>query len=256
MTQVNRGRLFTLVLDYLFFAGVLWVLYAWMAGDALAPWKAGIFVFVFVGPVLLVREWLYFAVLGSELAPAKVQEPRLTWRNAYEYLHVIFPFTVALPVLVHFGWLHFRIDDSALQTVGVVNAQYLVMGVLKDVVLSWAHPLLHRPEHYYLHKLHHRATKQLTQFNGYAFDYVDIVIENLGAIVLGIGVNKLVTGMAELHLGAFILLVWNDAILHSANPWSICNPSLPGLDLFLMANICHNMHHAIQNDYYTFYPWR
>jgi len=128
--------------------------------------------------------------------------------------------------------------------------------LLKDFFsLGLLHKLLHTPKYYYLHKLHHKWTKDTSNlYTNYYFDLLDIVLENAAGLFFYIPLKYLVTGSFRFNLYSYLLVVWIDHTLHSCNPYSSCFLN-PLLDFVFRANIRHSLHHTVINDYFLFMPW-
>jgi len=254
---MNFPLLFTFVCDHLLalLFGAVCVL---TLGDLkFTPFRAGVAMLVLVLPVLHLREWYYMSTLGSYFAPIKMKEQVYTRANILAAAKVVVLFTVAIPAVTWLGVLHFRVSQGLLRTCLLVSFEYWMMAMLKDnICMRFGHALMHSPKYYHLHKTHHIVHRNLTIFSAYSIDYPDLVIENMGAVLIGAIANKLLFGTLELHLASFFFLVWTDGTIHSANPWSLATFN-PILDYFMKLNITHNLHHSEPNKakYFTIYTW-
>jgi len=171
----------------------------------------------------------------------------------------------------HIGMFHFRPLMETVATVGVgqwwefkisclavVYFEYIAMSFVKDALsMNVLHQMMHR-QWYHMHKVHHMPMKELSVVNLWFFDLPDLVIENIVAPVilvgLKVGLSPEAAGPVSLHWLSFIMLAITDVNIHSISPYSIgfFNPIL---DSILKSNISHSLHHALNIGHYTVWPW-
>ena len=85
---------------------------------------------------------------------------------------------------------------------------------------------------------------------------LDLLIENTGAPTL-LFLGQYLTGWQQsvgLNMFALVLYTCHDGALHSINPYSVMY-FFPVLDHIMKGNICHQLHHALNNDYIQFVPY-
>ena len=127
--------------------------------------------------------------------------------------------------------------------------------VLRDLCfMGPLHPLLHRPRWYGLHKRHHEPTKSAQSLHAFHIDLVDLLIENVGAPFLLFALQRALGLRVGVHWYVGLLLTCHDGALHSVNPHSAMYFN-PILDAVFKANVHHQLHHALNKDYYFFVPW-
>jgi len=271
--KLNIPYVTTIVMDYCYTASLVYVCYKLAAtptavvedGDAeppaLNPWMAMLcaFYMLLLGAV---REMVYLSLLRPYLSPNKtkfnllVDGPKLLTDIAKT------TFTIcAIPALSAFGGtMHFcyNPEDGLLKNVLVVSFDYWLINLLKDnLSMRFLHSWMHKPKNYWLHKHHHTGNRNMVVLHGYAIDFVDLMIEFGIGSMIALVAKKYVLGMnPSLHLMSFIFSGWTDSNVHSSNPYtqSIMNPIL---DAYLKLNICHNLHHAFENDskYMVVFPY-
>lgn len=118
-----------------------------------------------------------------------------------------------------------------------------IMWLLKDAVsLAVIHRILHKKRYFHLHEFHHRWSKNTNTLNtNFAFDVVDVLLENGSGIALLIPLKYLLFGDYSFNLLSYVVVIWIDHSLHSANPYSgaFLNPVL---DTIFRANVRLNSH--------------
>jgi len=226
-----------------------------IANANFTPFRAAVAMGIFVLPFFHLREWLYFITLRPYLSVHKLKDT-YTPENIYYFVKIPVLLVTSIGIGAYLGVLHFRVG-GVLSTAAVLSFEYWAIGLIKDnVCLRLFHHWMHLPNMHWTHKTHHVSTRSMNLFNAYAVDYIDVIIENLCAVVIGVLLNKVLFGVAEMHLGTFFFLLWTDATIHSANPWgvSVFNPIL---DYYMKPTICHSLHHAEPSrpKHFTFYPW-
>ena len=128
------------------------------------------------------------------------------------------------------------------------------MSFIKDASsMNVLHKLMHE-KWYWMHKTHHMPMRELSCANLFFFDYLDVIIENTVAPLLVCGMKALWGVKPSLHFASFILLAMTDMNVHSCNPFTIgfFNPVLDGL---MKCALSHNLHHALNRDHYTVWPF-
>jgi len=94
-----------------------------------------------------------------------------------------------------------------------------------------------------------------TIVNVFYFDILDIIVENMIAPVVLLGVKTTFCGASpSLHFLSFILLGVTEMQCHAVCPYSVGFFN-PVLDYLMNPNISHQLHHALNMGYYTVWPW-
>jgi len=146
--------------------------------------------------------------------------------------------------------------ECRLTVLGMVYLEYLLMSFIKDALsMNILHQMMHK-QWYPMHSVHHMPMKELSIINHLYFDMPDVVIENVIAPVVLLGVKLLAnpSSMPTLHYLSYILLNTTDSNLHSICPYTIGFYN-PVLDATFNCNVSHHLHHALNTGYYTVWPW-
>mmetsp|Transcript_33152 Transcript_33152/g.71633 ORF Transcript_33152/g.71633 Transcript_33152/m.71633 type:complete len:343 (+) Transcript_33152:1688-2716(+) len=141
-----------------------------------------------------------------------------------------------------------------------IYLQFYAMLILRDLFyLAPFHSLMHSaPRWYRLHKEHHKVMKNAQSLHAFHINILDLVLENVGAPILLVLGQCIMSDWKQEHVGinifAVVLLTGHDIALHSIDPYSAMY-FCPVLDHFMKGNICHQLHHALNNDYIMFVPY-
>jgi len=126
--------------------------------------------------------------------------------------------------------------------------------IFKDALsMAVLHEWMHRPQFYSWHKYHHSITKEMSQMYGANFDTVDLMIENASGTLFLLPIRWMLFGDPAFHMASYIIVFWMDYTCHSANPYTATFLN-PILDYCFRPNVCHQLHHAVINDYFNLLP--
>jgi len=202
------------------------------------------------------RERLYFSVFGQRIAKVK-RDYTLTWRNFYFVCQTMITtyLSVNLGILSQIIVPQFISVFSAKYWLTILG-EFYALQILKDVIfLIPLHERMHESKWWYqFHKTHHEVGKNAQFFMAYNIDLIDLFIENAGAPVLYWIAQWLLGYKVGVSVGAYILLVWLDAGIHSVNPYTVLLFN-PILDAIFKCNVAHQLHHSKNLDHYTFLPY-
>uniref|UniRef100_A0A7S0FYM6 Fatty acid hydroxylase domain-containing protein n=1 Tax=Pyrodinium bahamense TaxID=73915 RepID=A0A7S0FYM6_9DINO len=147
--------------------------------------------------------------------------------------------------------------ELQLTTMSVVYLEYLLMSFIKDAAsMNILHQIMHK-QWYPMHKVHHLPMKELSGVNVWFFDVADLLMENVMAPLILLGVKWLSNpsaGVPSLHFLSFLLLAIMDINIHSICPYTVGFYN-PVLDMCLRCNVSHQLHHALNTGHYTVWPW-
>ena len=205
--------------------------------------------------ILQLREVAHFKLLGGRL-PQHKRKP--LGKHTFPFVFQ----TAAFSMLSYFTMFAFNIIHYVPPTFsfafwGSIFVPFYALLVLRDVFfLGPLHSRLHnKPQWYHLHKLHHQPTKSAQSLHAFYIDLLDLIIENVGAPFLLFTAQFLLGLPVGIHWYVGVLLTCHDGALHSVNPFSVMyyNPLLDGV---FKGNPTHQLHHALNREYYCFVPWR
>jgi len=146
-----------------------------------------------------------------------------------------------------------NLSDTATNIFWRIIEGYAIW-VCKDIVsMTVLHWVLHWPRFYSWHKYHHSITKEMSQVYGGNFDVLDLMLENASGTALLMPIRYLLFGDSSFHMASYIMVFWLDFTSHSANPFTATFVN-PVLDSIFLPNLCHNLHHAVINDYFNLVP--
>lgn len=260
MTGLNFPLIFTVLADYLTLFALAWASVFYLADEKLSmqPIRAGISLAFVIGPVACGREAIMMTILGEQFAKIKMKEAWLSRKNVYQYVRVIIPFVIAIPIAASYGYVHFQLAPLGWKgLLPLISFEYWVMVVVKDAVcMRWFHKILHSPRFYGIHRWHHSHQGNIMMFNSFAMTWTDLIVEDLGAVLIGVLIKVLLFGVAgaQLHLGSFFFVVWSDLSTHSANPWTVSLFN-PVADFLIHPAVAHSLHHAIPSKHFSLVPW-
>jgi len=207
--------------------------------------------------ILLVqyREEFYFTLFHDRLPLIKRQKSQIENETFKLMFQNVF-FVWCLISFAHYFEPFKLIPITASQTSGflMVYGQFIILLMLRDAFLSVVHRLMHSPKYYYLHKVHHQVNRQAQSLHAFHIDILDIFLETYIAVPSLFMFQYFLSGNLELHMGSLLLFTMHDFTLHSINPYSVSYFN-PILDFALKPNICHQLHHVVQNEYFTFTPY-
>lgn len=247
----------TAIIDYLV-VGVLLLFWDSLCAHedgSLCPFTAVCTLFVGLAVMSIKDEIQCRLIWRRFISPYKLNSWPYSWNRSFDTLFT----SSAFFFLSSLGLL---LSDS-LSCKSVKNPKVLLQVQLESMAISdgitnifmmVGHKWLH-DKMYFLHKKHHKVSnKCLMVFGSSTFDLLDLVIE-FGAGVPGlIIVKKILFGSSsKVHFMTHGLVLLKGFQGHSGNPYS---PYffVPVLDYLVRAPLCHNLHHVIQNDYYSNVP--
>jgi len=252
IAQINKPYVSTIVIDYCWMASIVLVFYLVAANSNNSTAVSAGIAMLYLPLMNTVREQIYWILHKSSFSEFKTKW-RLSDHKDY-FLDIVV--TVALVAggtacMAYSGLVvtDFNTDGSSiLKSLLIVSRDYWMINILKDnTTMRYAHPWMHKRENYWLHKRHHQANRNANTWHGFVFDVADLFLEFLCGGLLALAANKILFGTAQIHLLSLMFCVWTDGNVHSENPYSQCIGN-PILDYFFKLNICHNLHHAAEND--------
>ena len=119
--------------------------------------------------------------------------------------------------------------------------------------MHFTHKWMHEKA-YFLHKKHHEGKSDLVSFSVTFFDLLDMIAEFGAGLPFLLVCKKLLGLDPTIHLLSHHLILLSGFQHHSGNPYAVYLFN-PILDYFARPTLCHNLHHAIQNDYHLFVPY-
>lgn len=199
---------------------------------------------------LYLREYLNFYLLSNTLSKDKTTY-QMTWEDHFNCLQKYFQYAMLTWLGAEYNFVHCRYSDLQ-STYLEITIQYWGMCFLRDFTsMKYVHPWMHDPKNYWIHKYHHKASKELNAFHTYKIGAIDGVLENFIGPFIYVILQYLVIGKFAVHFLAIRFTGWADSNTHSANPYSIIHFN-PFFEYFCKPNLEHNLHHIIQQDYYMF----
>lgn len=277
--NINVPYVTTIVVDYLLLLSIIVVAYVLAADDRCTAPTAGLAT-LYLPFLNTTREQLYWWLFRSRTGD--LAQIKTSWRmTAHPEWYGDVLKTTALVVLgvaamAHWDMVHCRIiwaataddveddvedysDDgerygsssnsALLISMFVICRDYWTINLLKDnITMRYIHPWMHKRENYWMHKRHHAIRRSTNLWGSFFFDPLDLFVEFQIGGALALLFNAVVFGgRPSVHLLSLLFSIWTDANVHSENPYSQCIGN-PVLDWYLKPNICHNLHHAFEND--------
>lgn len=210
---------------------------------------------IFILSAIWAREEVNFAVLGDSIAKCK-REYSLSAKD-YEYIgRSLVIGTLNLLINGISGKMYWTPVGFGMDFIYECYLPFLTIIVLKDVLClvklhKWMHEI---PWLYKYHKEHHTVGKNAQSLMALHIDFLDLIAENMIAIIAYQGCQYAFGFPVRMHLGAFLLSSLLDVNIHSVNPYSMVF-YCPPLDYIFRCNIAHQIHHAVQTENYTFIPY-
>jgi len=118
----------------------------------------------------------------------------------------------------YFGLMHFPWKQDPVKVLIESYLQFLGLLFLRDLLgMMPLHTWMHRRA-YFLHKVHHTNTKNISIFLSTYFDWADLFFEN----VIGTAAACVLLTMfgKVLLVPAFFIFIWHDQCVHSLNPYA------------------------------------
>jgi len=186
------------------------------------------------------------------ISPYKVNSLSCSWKPSLEHFSFSSPSAVlSLLGLCCGGKVSFEVLSA--KTVVQAWLENGAMLAVSDVIMHFLHKWMHEKA-YFLHKKHHEGKADLTSSLFNSFDLLDLFAEG-GAGILVFLMSKQLLGLdPKIHLLSHHLLHLCGFQHHSGNPYAVYFFN-PFLDYLARPTLCHNLHHAIQNDYHLFVPY-
>jgi len=149
----------------------------------------------------------------------------------------------------------FTFEPLGKSVIFTIYMEYMFMSFIKDALsMNVLHEMMHH-QWFPHHKVHHMPMKELSLVNVFYFDILDIIVENMIAPAVLLGVKTTFCGASpSLHFLSFILLGVTDMQCHAVCPYSVGFFN-PVLDYLMNPNISHQLHHALNMGHYTVWPW-
>ena len=189
------------------------------------------------------------------ISPYKLNSWPHTWQRTFDIIFTspLFSFLACLGLCLS-GWVSFESIKNPKVLLQVQLESMVITDGITNLFMMFGHKWLH-DKLYFLHRKHHKASnKCLMIYGAPQFDLLDMVIE-FGAGVPGlIVVKKILFGpSSKVHFLTYGLFAMKAFQTHSGNPYSPVY-FVPLLDHLARTTICHNLHHVIQNDYFSIVP--
>ena len=203
---------------------------------------------------IVIQDPIYCILFPDMICKAKINY-KCGWKEIYDFFKVVFIGAVILATSLNFGFINGRYS-TFLETYFQVAMEYWIMVLIKDwAVLAILHPLMHKPENYWIHKYHHSFGVEVQAHHAFSIDFLDLIIENNIGFFLYFFFQWLILGKVEVHILSILYLGGHDIKIHSLNPYASvhCNPIM---EYWHKPIIEHNLHHMIQRDYYVFDSFR
>eukprot|EP00128_Syssomonas_multiformis_P000421 Colp12_sorted_trinity150504_noHs@19624 len=251
-TLLNSPLLFTWLVDYIVLYGYIAVCFHLMSdGDFTAI--GGALSMGLLLPLLISLEYFYSIVLRKSFAKIKLEyKPPLD--NYLAMAKLITQFMSMVAATSYLGIFHFD-WNGWLYTPLLISFEYWFISIAKDeIMMRYVHKWMHKPENYWMHKVHHRGNMDTNFLTVFYFDLPDLIIENMGGPLFLLAFKYALGIPLQVHLASFLFLAMTDGNYHSLNPFHACYLN-PVMDWFTKPTVVHNLHHAVQNDYFTLIPW-
>ena len=255
--SVNQARVMavaTALMDYTTVGSLFlfWDRICRLEDGTLCPFTAAC-TFLLEGAVMPLKDEIQCRVLWKKfISPYKLNSWPYSWKASFDQLSssVLFAFLSLLSL--SFGG---RISFEVLTAKVVMRAWLEARATLAitDLMMHFVHRWMHE-QAYFLHKKHHSGKADLMSLLSTSFDLFDLLAE------FGAGLPVLLLSKKLLGLDPTIHLLSHNLILlfgfqhHSGNPYAVYLFN-PVLDYLARPTLCHNLHHAIQNDYHLFVPY-
>ena len=186
------------------------------------------------------------------ISPYKLNSWPYSWKASMDQVSssVLFAFLSLLSLC--FGG---RINYEVLTAKVVIRAWLEARATLAitDLMMHFVHRWMHE-QAYFLHKKHHSGKADLMSSLSTSFDLFDLLAE-FGAGLPVLLLSKKLLGLdPTIHLLSHHLILLFGFQHHSGNPYAVYLFN-PVLDYLARSTLCHNLHHAIQNDYHLFVPY-
>jgi len=202
----------------------------------------------------ILKDILYLTILPSTVVSPLKREPYFSFTPNLVWNH----FTTRLfaygnvALLTYLGFIYFPWKGDMLKFILIGHVESLVTSLIRDVLgMRLLHAWMHKKA-YSLHKSHHASKINVNMMNVAYFDWFDLFLENgVGIVVFGT-LKYVLFGSGMLWQGVMMQFHF-DTVIHSVNPYTAAFLN-PVLDWFCLANISHNLHHAVVNDYYPALP--
>ena len=250
----------TQLIDYAFglcmvYSLTIYSLETYPPADHPLRWALVLFIQGHLAPGLIyLRERVHFVVLGDRVSTFKRGSlTRANWKLIVQTA-VFSQASSFIPGLL--GMFDFK-NTFEWSSSNLIRTylQFYAMLLLRDLVsMTPFHPLMHTPRWYHLHKTHHEVRRDAQAMHAFHIDLIDLLLENVCGNAILLAGQRAVGLPVQINPFAAALFTCHDGVLHSVNPYSVMY-FCPPLDCFLKGNVCHQLHHALNKDYYTFIPF-
>lgn len=252
---MNTEKYLTWFIDYALWGSLMTWVFTFLSDGKLTMYR-GAFVIFLIWNLTIVRDYFY-KVFFSTNTISKFKKDAVISPDVVPYLLKLYAFLMTTVAgLVWLELVHFDLNifTDPITTIITLLTEIWTMNVIKDIIsMNWLHRLMHQ-KYYWLHKTHHKTLKDIQVINAFYFDLIDLVIEDVIGMGFCLTFNYLVFGRFQMHLASYLLLLIGETNIHSCNPYSIIY-FFPPADYLFKSAIFHNLHHALNKDYYTAVAW-
>ena len=147
------------------------------------------------------------------------------------------------------------ISINPMQSTLRIWAEAVGMAFITDL---FGMTVLHKWMHdnaYFLHKWHHAGKNDMIITHAYSFDLLDLIFEFGGGVPQVCFIKWCLGLHSQVHVLSFYVALYAAVNAHSLNPYSVYFFN-PIMDYVARNNIGHSLHHTVQNDYYTGFPFK
>ena len=195
--------------------------------------------------------WLFRDYIGR----AKLNSWHHRWSNSWHYVSRIHAYnTVAILAFSLLGMFDFQNILSSPYVIARIWLEAFVEARLIDMIGMYIfHKWMHTSNAYFLHKKHHLPKRDCTIVDAFSFDLLDLIFEFGGGVPMTC-VLKYALGMnPQVHFLSLSMAFYSGINAHAGNPYTAYYFN-PIMDYMSRSTICHNLHHAVQLDYYLGAP--